>query len=113
MVDPVSRLATRAAYGARQLPRVAWYIGHGLVMRRLSQAARAGASARRKPGTSAPVPDRRRLYADMAVLSKPASIPCPRIMTARHCSWSGAPGCSLRISPRSIAGASSGIPGRS
>jgi ubiquinone/menaquinone biosynthesis C-methylase UbiE len=68
MVDPVSRLATRAAYGARQLPRVAWYIGHGLVMRRLSQAAHAGASARRTPGTRAPVPDRRRLYADMAVL---------------------------------------------
>ena len=40
MADPVSQFATRIAYGARQLPRVAWYIGHGMVMRRLSQAAR-------------------------------------------------------------------------
>ncbi len=70
MADPVSRFATRAAYGARQLPRVAWYIGHSMVMRRLSQAARrrSGANARPAPRTDAPVPDRRRLYADMAVL---------------------------------------------
>ena len=32
MADPVSQFATRIAYGARQLPRVAWYIGHGMVM---------------------------------------------------------------------------------
>jgi len=70
MADPVSQFATRIAYGARQLPRVAWYIGHGMVMRRLSQAARerAGASTRPRAHTRAPVPDRRRLYADMAVL---------------------------------------------
>jgi len=70
MADPVSQFATRIAYGARQLPRVAWYIGHGMVMRRLSQAARerAGASARPRAHTRASVPDRRRLYADMAVL---------------------------------------------
>ena len=29
MSDPLSRLITRAAYGATQLPRVAWYLGHG------------------------------------------------------------------------------------
>src|SRR5258708_25954684 len=70
MADPVSQFATRIAYGARQLPRVAWYIGHGMVMRRLSQAARerAGASTRPRAHTRASVPDRRRLYADMAVL---------------------------------------------
>ena len=70
MADPVSQFARRIAYGARQLPRVAWYIGHGMVMRRLSQAARerAGATTRPRAHTRASVPDRRRLYADMAVL---------------------------------------------
>jgi hypothetical protein len=32
MNRPLSRLATRAAYGASQLPRIAWYLGHGLAM---------------------------------------------------------------------------------
>jgi hypothetical protein len=40
MTDPLSRIATRFAYGATQLPRVAWYVGHGLAMRRLAKAAR-------------------------------------------------------------------------
>jgi ubiquinone/menaquinone biosynthesis C-methylase UbiE len=31
---------TRAAYGVRQLPRVAWYIGHSLVLRELADTAR-------------------------------------------------------------------------
>ena len=69
MASPVSSFATRLAYGASQLPRVAWYVGHGLVMRQLSEAARrAGESARPRAATDAPVPDRRRLYADMATL---------------------------------------------
>src|SRR5258708_3396120 len=70
MADPDPQSATRIAYGARRLPRVAWYIGHGMVMRRLSQAARerAGASTRPRAHPRASVPDRRRLYADMAVL---------------------------------------------
>jgi ubiquinone/menaquinone biosynthesis C-methylase UbiE len=70
MVDQVSRFATRLAYGARQLPRVAWYVGHGLVMRRLSEAVRRDArhSSRPRARTNAPVPDRNRLYSDMAVL---------------------------------------------
>jgi ubiquinone/menaquinone biosynthesis C-methylase UbiE len=70
MPDPVSQFATRIAYGARQLPRVAWYVGHALVMRRLSQAVRerAGESTRPQAHTDAPVPDRKRLYADMATL---------------------------------------------
>src|SRR5712691_7022023 len=69
MSDPFSRLITRAAYGASQLPRVAWYIGHGLAMRKLSERARRdGASTRSRPHTDRAVPDRRRLFADMAVL---------------------------------------------
>jgi len=66
MADPVSQFATRMAYGARQVPRVAWYIGHGMVMRRLRQAVRERAGE--QPQTRVSVPDRRRLYADMAVL---------------------------------------------
>jgi ubiquinone/menaquinone biosynthesis C-methylase UbiE len=69
MSDPLSRLITRAAYGASQLSRVAWYVGHGLAMRRLSEQARqVGESTRPRPHTARPVPDRRRLFADMAVL---------------------------------------------
>lgn len=70
MADPVSRLATRVAYGARQLPRIAWYLGHDLAMRQLSAAARrrAGGSSRPAARTDRPVPDRSRLYADMATL---------------------------------------------
>jgi ubiquinone/menaquinone biosynthesis C-methylase UbiE len=70
MADPVSQFATRIVYGARQLPRVAWYIGHGMVMRRLSQTVREHAGQRPRPQLPprVPVPDRARLYADMALL---------------------------------------------
>ena len=70
MANPVSRFATRLAYGASQLPRIAWYVGHGVVMRQLSEVAgrRAGGSKSPRASTSAPVPGRRRLYADMATL---------------------------------------------
>jgi hypothetical protein len=70
MASPVSQIATRFAYGARQLPRVAWYVGHSMVMRRLSNSIRerAGKSARPRAHTDAPVPERSRLYADMARL---------------------------------------------
>jgi ubiquinone/menaquinone biosynthesis C-methylase UbiE len=70
MADPISRIATRVAYGATQLPRVAWYVGHNAVMRRLAQAARQREheSTRPRPQTTAPVPERSRLYADMASL---------------------------------------------
>jgi ubiquinone/menaquinone biosynthesis C-methylase UbiE len=67
MVNPVARLAARLAYGAGQLPRVAWYHGHHLVMRQLSEMARAGTS-RPRPVSDAPAPGRLRLYADMAAL---------------------------------------------
>src|SRR6267142_1031521 len=70
MASPVSSLSTRIAYGARQLPRVAWYVGHGLLMRRLSEEARRrdGATTRPRARTDAPVPDSRPLYADRAAL---------------------------------------------
>src|SRR3954447_24541076 len=65
-----SRLATRAAYGASQLSRVAWYIGHGLAMRRLARLAQQENEERARPRahTDAPVPDSKRLVADIAKL---------------------------------------------
>ena len=58
MADPISRFATRIAYGARQLPRLAWYLGHGMVMRRLSAAERRRAGGSARPAhTDRPVPD--------------------------------------------------------
>src|SRR5258708_22508580 len=70
MASPVSRFATRLAYGASQLPRVAWYLGHSVVMRQLSAIihGRPAESTRLRAFTGAPVPDRQRLYADMATL---------------------------------------------
>ncbi len=70
MTSPLSRLMTRAAYGATQLPRVAWYYGHGLAMRRLSERVRrdAGRTARPRAHTNLAVPDVSRLYRDMATL---------------------------------------------
>ena len=72
MGHPLSRLATRTAYGARQLSRVAWYVGHSVAIGWLSKEARRrdGESTRPRPQTEAPVPDRKRLYADMASLFK-------------------------------------------
>ena len=72
MGHPLSRLATRTAYGARQLSRVAWYVGHSVAIGWLSKEARRrdGESTRPRPQTDAPVPDRKRLYADMASLFK-------------------------------------------
>jgi len=66
---PRVNVATRVAYGVTQLPRVAWYVGHSLLVRQLSnQARRREGSARSPARASGPVPDRRRLYADMAAL---------------------------------------------
>ena len=68
MNRPLSRLATRAAYGASQLPRIAWYLGHGLAMTRIAQRARESGSARPRPHTDAPIPDRKRFFADLGAL---------------------------------------------
>src|SRR6266849_4780367 len=70
MADPAYPLATRLAYGLTQIPRIAWYVGHGMIMRQLSKEAhrRAPGRARPRPHTDASVPSRWRLYADMAAL---------------------------------------------
>jgi ubiquinone/menaquinone biosynthesis C-methylase UbiE len=69
MADPASLIATRVAYGASQLPRVAWYVGHGAIMRRMSDWMRqTGRTTRPRARTDGPVPGRGRLYADMAKL---------------------------------------------
>jgi ubiquinone/menaquinone biosynthesis C-methylase UbiE len=70
--NPIDRLALRVAYGASQFPRMAWYMGHGVAMRQLAKATqRQGnvqAPTRPRPRTSNKVPQRGRLYADMASL---------------------------------------------
>jgi ubiquinone/menaquinone biosynthesis C-methylase UbiE len=64
VTDPISTFATRIAYGATQLPRIAWYFGHGTVMRRLEQDRRRGAERKpRRPSSSDG-----RLYSEMAKL---------------------------------------------
>jgi hypothetical protein len=70
MSSSLSDIALRLAYGATQLPRVAWYVGHGLAMRRLAKAAhqRDGEADQRVRQANVPVPDRMHIYADMAVL---------------------------------------------
>jgi hypothetical protein len=60
----------RVPNGPSQLPRVAWYIGHSLVLRELADTVRQSekSKARRRVHTNAPVPDRKHIYADMAKL---------------------------------------------
>ena len=60
MNRPLSRLATRAAHGASQLPPISWYLGHSLAMTRIAQRAREDGSARPRPHTDARTPDRKR-----------------------------------------------------
>jgi hypothetical protein len=52
------RLTTCVAYGASQLPRIAWCVGHGLAVRRLFEAAqqRDGKKAQPSAHTNLPVP---------------------------------------------------------
>src|SRR5215475_8519724 len=70
MSSLLSAIAVRLAYGATQLPRIAWYVGHGLAMRRLAQSARQrhGEAGRPRHRPNVHVPDRMQIYADMAVL---------------------------------------------
>jgi ubiquinone/menaquinone biosynthesis C-methylase UbiE len=70
MPSEVSRLITAVAYGLTQIPRVGWYVRHSLVLRELASRVRATASesARGDLPHSQPVPDRKRIYADMAKL---------------------------------------------
>ena len=71
MPSEISRAVTKLAYGVTQVPRVAWYIGHSLVLRELADTVRQSEKSkarRRRVHTDAPVPDRKRIYADMAKL---------------------------------------------
>jgi ubiquinone/menaquinone biosynthesis C-methylase UbiE len=71
MADPVASLTTRLAYGATQLPRVAWYVAHDILMRRVAQAQRdrrQRSHAARPQGSAAPVLSDRRIYAGIARL---------------------------------------------
>jgi ubiquinone/menaquinone biosynthesis C-methylase UbiE len=70
MHDPLSWLRIRVAYAARQLPRLAWYAGHEIVLRRLAAEARqrSGNGTRPPVRSSAPAPNQRRIYADMLAL---------------------------------------------
>jgi ubiquinone/menaquinone biosynthesis C-methylase UbiE len=70
MESSLSRFTMRAAYGARQLSRIGWYLGQGVALRRFSEEVRRreGESIRTSPHTNAAVPGRGRLYADMAAL---------------------------------------------
>ena len=40
MPSEISRAVTKLAYGVTQVPRVAWYIGHSLVLRELANTVR-------------------------------------------------------------------------
>jgi hypothetical protein len=55
MATPLSRLIRRAAYGATQLPRLAWFIGLGFAMRQRSEETRRGGETKRpRPHTDSP-----------------------------------------------------------
>ncbi len=71
-MSPFARLATRVAYGATQLPRLAWYAGHGYAVQQLAaqQRRREGIeeTPRREGDNRAPILPNQRLYGDMAAL---------------------------------------------
>jgi ubiquinone/menaquinone biosynthesis C-methylase UbiE len=70
MHDPLSSLSVRFAYVASQLPRLAWYAGHEIVLRRLAaeERRRSGNDIRPPVRSSVPAPNQRRIYADMLAL---------------------------------------------
>jgi ubiquinone/menaquinone biosynthesis C-methylase UbiE len=69
MSSPLSQLFTQFAYGMSQLPRVAWYVGHSIALRQLRETTpRQEDDKRRRAHTDKPVPNRNRIYADMAKL---------------------------------------------
>jgi ubiquinone/menaquinone biosynthesis C-methylase UbiE len=67
---PLARWTNRAAFAVRQTSRVAWYAGHGAVMRRMVRRleAEAGTPKRVTAKPSRPVPRMRRLLRDVAAL---------------------------------------------
>jgi ubiquinone/menaquinone biosynthesis C-methylase UbiE len=67
MANPVSLAATRIAYGATQLPRLAWYMGQAMIMRELARR-QAGERAQAAPAATASSLADRQLYANIARL---------------------------------------------
>ncbi len=75
-MSPLARLATRVAYGATQLPRLAWYVGHSYALQRLAAEVRRREAGEQAPAVSpsragdnrAPSLSDERLYSDMAAL---------------------------------------------
>ena len=71
-MSPFARLATRVAYGATQLPRLAWYAGHGYALQRLAAEQRRREGEEETPPRAgdnrAPAIRQSRLYGDMAEL---------------------------------------------
>jgi ubiquinone/menaquinone biosynthesis C-methylase UbiE len=70
MHDPPPRFGMRLAYALSQLPRLTWYAGHEIVLRRLATEARrrVSKSARTPAQSNVPLPNQRRIYADMLAL---------------------------------------------
>jgi ubiquinone/menaquinone biosynthesis C-methylase UbiE len=70
MGDPLTRMATRVAYLATQLPRLVWYAGHGYVMGQVAkQALRPDSSSLEWARLRhAAVPDQWRIYRDLGRL---------------------------------------------
>ena len=66
----LSRAFTKVAYGVTQVPRVAWYVGHSLVLRELANTIRERETPKPRSHirTVRSVPDRKRIYMDMAKL---------------------------------------------
>lgn len=67
---PLDRWTGRIGFAARQASRVAWYAGHGALMRRMVRRleTEAGAPRRVVPKPTRPVAPMRRLLADVAAL---------------------------------------------
>jgi ubiquinone/menaquinone biosynthesis C-methylase UbiE len=70
MSDPLSRLATRVAYASTQLPRMAWYVGHLYVMRRLAEQVRQQDGGRVRPKPRSDPRIEQRLNDDVIALLK-------------------------------------------
>jgi ubiquinone/menaquinone biosynthesis C-methylase UbiE len=66
----LDRIEDRLSYGMAQVPRVAWYLGHGYVMRRLAARFERDRVMRPAPaqGPRRPSPARAELYRDLAAL---------------------------------------------
>ncbi len=69
-VNALERWRTRFNFAVRQSGRVAWYAGHGAIVRRITRRLEDEAPQARRPvrAPSRPVPTMRRLLADVGLL---------------------------------------------